>query len=360
MDFSFSEDAEMIRSTVHEFVRRDILTAEPKFLNARTKEERETIVRDANQKIKEMGLYSAGVPEEFGGGGLGLVETCIIAEELSKTVIPVDWGDFTPILYECPENLKSDYLLPVVAGEKTYALAFREEKHFTTANEMSVTARAEGTDYILTGVKLLSRPDFDFCLVFARTPEGVSCFILDHGTPNAEFNLEVNPPRLVLSESRLSGDKLLGKPGEALYLGHKWFPLARISRSAAILGVCTRILEATAQYLRDWKSMNEPISTRKEFQRTLGAMAGNLEAFRWLVYYTAWLAGQSKPVNFNSMLLKLQAQNTLEEMVNSSVRIHGGTIPPTQHWLAKLSQESETSDMLRLAVSNEVINRFTS
>ncbi|MGQ9677732.1 MAG: acyl-CoA dehydrogenase family protein [bacterium] len=358
MDFSFSEDAEMIRSTVHEFVRRDLLTEEPKFLNARTKEERDTIVRNANQKIKEMGLYSAGVPEEFGGGGLGMIETCLIAEEISKTVIPVDWGDFTPILYECPENLKLDYLLPVVAGEKTYALAFREEKHFTAANEMSVTARAEGTDYILTGVKLLSRADFDFCLVFARTSEGVSCFILDRDSPNVEFKLDVTPPRLVLSESRISSDKLLGKPGEALYLGQKWFPLTRISRSAAILGVCTRILETTVQYFRDWKSMNEPISTRKEFQRAIGAMAGNIEALRWLVYYNVWLVSQSSKVNFDSMLLKLQAQNILEETVNSSVRIHGGTIPPAQHWLVKASQGDETLDMLRLAVSNEIINRY--
>ncbi|MCL6465646.1 MAG: acyl-CoA/acyl-ACP dehydrogenase [candidate division WOR-3 bacterium] len=358
MDFSLSEDAEMIRQTVHEFVRRDLLPVEPKFLNVRTREERESIARDATKKIKEMGLYSAGVPEEFGGGGLGLIETCLIAEELSKTIIPVDWGDFTPILYECPENLKSDYLLPVVAGEKIYALAFREPEHFTTADEMSVTALPDGDNYILNGVKLLSRPDFDFCLVFAQTPNGITCFLIDRDAPGTEIDFGSEPAQLVLSDCRITSEKIIGKPGAALYLGQKWFPMARISRSAAILGVCSRILETSAQYLRDWKSMNEPISTRKEFQRTIGAMAANIEALRWLVYRTAWLAGHAATINFESMLLKLCAQNTLEDTVNSSVRIHGGTIPPARHWLVKASQESEAVDMLRLAVSNEVINRY--
>ncbi|NPV13870.1 acyl-CoA/acyl-ACP dehydrogenase [candidate division WOR-3 bacterium] len=359
MDFSFSEDAEMIRQTVHEFVRRDLLPVEPKFLNVRTREEREAITREATQKIKEMGLYSAGVPEQFGGGGLGLIETCLIAEELSKTIIPVDWGDFTPILYECPDSLKADYLLPVVAGEKSYALAFREPEHFSNPDDMSATALPDGDNYILNGVKLLSRPDFDFCLVFARAPEGVACFIVDNNTPGTEVDFGVTPARLLLSECRIGSDKLLGKPGAALYLGYKWFPLSRISRSAAILGVCSRILETSAQYVRDWKSMNEPISTRKEFQRSLSAMAANIEALRWLVYRTAWLATNSSSINFDTMILKLYAHNILEDTVNTSVRIHGGTIPPTQHWLVKASQEGEALDMLRLAVSNEVINRYT-
>ncbi len=348
----------MIRATVHEFVRRDLLPLEPKFLNAKTRSEREEIAREATAKLKEMGLYSAGVPETFGGGGLGLLETCLIAEELSTTVIPVEWGDFTPLLYECSESQQPDYLLPVVAGEKRYALAFRELTDFATAEEMTSTAQQQGTNYLLNGTKLLSRPDLDFCLVFARTDEGVSCFIIDRATPGTEVRIDTNPAQIILADCLVSETKLLGKPGNALALGQKWFPLARITRSAAILGVCTRILETSAQYVRDWKSMNEPISARKEIQRSLSAMTGDIEALRWLVYRTAWLASNSANINFDSMLLKLQAQNVLQETVNTSVRIHGGTIPPIQHWLVSATQEGEALDMLRLAVSNEVINRY--
>ncbi|MBN2466246.1 acyl-CoA/acyl-ACP dehydrogenase, partial [candidate division WOR-3 bacterium] len=75
MDFTFGEDADMVRQTAHEFVRRDLLTQEPKFLNSKDPAERAAIVETATGSLKEMGLYSAGVPEAFGGGGLGPIET---------------------------------------------------------------------------------------------------------------------------------------------------------------------------------------------------------------------------------------------------------------------------------------------
>ncbi len=359
MDFTFSDDAEMVRATVHEFVRRDLLPLEPKFLFAKTAEERKEITRSAIEKLKETGLYSAGVPEEFGGGGLKAIESCIIAEELSTSIIPIEWGELTPILYECNENQKGEYLIPVVQGEKKYALAFREPTHFTTAAQMATTARLEGDVFLLNGVKLLSRPEFDFCLLFALAPEGPTCFILDRDIPGCEITVDENGfTQITLTDCALPREKILGNLGGALTLGQKWFPLARITRSAAILGVCRRILETTALYVRDWKSMGESISTRPEIQRTLAEMAGNIESLRWLVYYTAWLASSKEKINFESMLCKLQAQKILQETVNSSVRIHGGTMPPIQHWLINVAKEGETLDMLRLAVSREVITRY--
>jgi acyl-CoA dehydrogenase len=360
MDFTFSEDAELIRQTVHEFVRRDLLPQEPKFLNAKTSSERQEIARNATEKIREMGLYSAGVPEEFGGGGLGPIETCLIAEELSYTIIPVEWGDFTPILYECSETQKKDYLLPVVSGEKNYALAFRELEPFSAPEQMKTTAQPEGENYRLNGIKELSRDEFDFCLVFARTPEGVTCFLLNPNTPGCEIQTEFEPARLILTDCLIPTSSILGAPGQALFLGQRWFALSRLTRSAAITGVCRRILETTALYARDWKSMNEPISNRREIQRILAELAGGYESLRWLVYHTAWLATTNTQIQFDTMLLKLQAQTILNKMVNDAVRVHGGTIPPTEHWLVRASAEGEALDMLRLAVSYEVISRYTS
>ncbi len=360
MDFNLSEDTEMVRATAHEFVRRDLLPLEPKFLNAKTKQERAEIARQATDKLKEIGLYSAGVPEQFGGGGLGLIEACLIAEELSTTIIPVEWGDLTPILYECSEQQKPTFLLPVVSGEKSYAVAFYEPKPFAIPEQMATTAIPDGNDYIINGIKELSRPDFDFCLLFATTSEGITCFIIERDTSNTQIFTENDTPLISCRDTRVSADKILGRPGQAMSLGQKWFALARVSRAAAITGVCRRIVETTALYARDWKSMNEPILAKKEVQRTLAEMAGNYESLRLLVYHTAWLATTSTSIQYNSLLLKLQAQTVLQRMVNDAIRIHGGTIPPVEHWLVKASTEGETLDMVRLAVSYEIINRFTS
>jgi len=365
MDFTFGEDADMVRQTAHEFVRRDLLPQEPKFLNAKDPAERAAIVEAATGSLKEMGLYSAGVPEAFGGGGLGPVETCLIADELGQTIIPVEWGELTPILYECSDAQKPAYLKPVVEGSKTYAIAFDEPVPFADPAKMATTATQSDTGWTLNGAKVLRKPKADFYLVFATGPIGPLCLILDSASPGTELSGNL----LTLKDCAVPADHVLGAPGKALGLGRKWFPLTRIIRAAAILGTCDRLLEVSAQYAHDWTSMGAHISERKAIQQALGDMTGDIEALRWLVYHTAWLArglsqaisegnsGTVPRVDYPSMLVKLQAQKVLTDTVNRSVRIHGGTMPPIAEWLQK-NATGDATDLLRLAVARETISRL--
>jgi alkylation response protein AidB-like acyl-CoA dehydrogenase len=105
--------------------------------------------------------------------------------------------------------------------------------------------------------------------------------------------------------------------------------------------------------------MQEHISDRKQVQQALAEMAGDVEALRWLVYHCAWLAAEGKKHGYDSMLVKLQAQKVLTDTVNRSVRIHGGTNPPFEHWLIKSSGEGEALDMLRLAVAQQTIANYS-
>jgi alkylation response protein AidB-like acyl-CoA dehydrogenase len=345
MDFTFSEDAEMIRQTAHQFVRRDLLPQEPKFLNSKDPAERAAIVEAASATLKEMGLYSAGVPETFGGGGLGVIETCLLAEELGQTLIPVEWGELTPILYEC-----------------SYAVAFNEPAPFADPARMATSAKQSDSGWTLNGTKVLPGHKADFYLVFALAigpigPIGPICLIVDKDAPGR--NLSSN---LLTLSCTVPADRVLGVPGKALGLGRKWFPLTRTIRAAAVLGACDRLLEVNAQYAHDWtgdcpRTGTVP-RTPKPIQQALGDMTGDIEALRWLVYHTAWLAAEGKKIEYDSMLLKLQARKVLTDTVNRSVRIHGGTIPPICEWLQKNAASEDATDLLRLAVARETISRL--
>jgi acyl-CoA dehydrogenase len=371
MDFTFGEDADMVRQTAHEFVRRDLLPQEPKFLNSKNPAERAAIVEAATGSLKEMGLYSAGVPEAFGGGGLGVIETCLIADELGQTIIPVEWGELTPILYECSDAQKPLYLKPVVEGSKSYAVAFSEPAPFADPAKMATTAQQSDSGWTLSGAKLLSNPKADFYLAFASVigpigPIGPICLIVESAAPGATLSGNL----LTLADCAVPADHVLGAPGKALSLGRKWFPLTRIIRAAAVLGTCDRLLEVSAQYAHDWTSMGAHISKRKPIQQALGDMAGDIEALRWLVYHSAWLArglsqaisegnqGSVPRLDYASMLVKLQAHKVLTDTVNRSVRIHGGTIPPILEWLQKNAASSDAADSLRFAVARETISRL--
>jgi acyl-CoA dehydrogenase len=359
MDFTFGEDADMVRQTAHEFVRRDLLPQEPKFLNAKDPAERTAIVESATGSLKEMGLYSAGVPEAFGGGGLGPIETCLIADELGQTIIPVEWGELTPMLYECSEVQKPKYLAPVVEGSKTYSVAFDEPVPFGEPAKMATTAGQSDSGWTLNGAKVLRKPKADFYLVFASAigptgSVGPICLLLDSGSPGAT----VTGNLLTLKDCTVTAEQVLGTPGKSLSLGRKWFPLTRIIRAAAVLGTCDRLLEVSAQYAHDWTSMGAHISERASIQQTLADVAGDIEGLRWMVYHTAWLAAEGKKVEYDSMLVKLQAQKVLTETVNRSVRIHGGTIPPVLEWLQKNAASSDADNSLRFAVARETISRL--
>jgi acyl-CoA dehydrogenase len=361
MDFTFGEDADMVRQTAHEFARRTLLPREPEFINAEDSGRRKAITDDAVASLKETGLYSAGVPEQFGGGGLGPLESCLIAEELSQSVIPVEWGELTPVLYECSDAQKPEYLAPVVEGSRRYVLAFNEPRPFTAAAGMATTAAPTDSGYVLNGTKILTRADADFCVVFALTPEGPSAFLLDRGIANAEIRIrDTDPPEaeLELKGCVVAKEKLLGQLGKAMGLGRKWFGLSRIVRAAATLGACDRLLQVTAQYARDWLQMGEHISERRSIQQLLADMTGDIESLRWLVYRTVWLSGEGKQVEYDSMLTKLQAQKVLTDTVNRSVRVHGGTMPPIAGWLARNQASERASDMLRFAVARETISRL--
>jgi acyl-CoA dehydrogenase len=360
-DFTFGEDADMVRQTAHEFVRRDLLPQEPKLLNSKDPAEQKEIADTATDSLKEMGLYSAGVPEELGGGGLGLIETCLIAEELAHTIIPVQWGELTPVLYECGESQRNQFLKPVVEGSRHYALAFREPEFSNTSLHMATVAGALDSCYRLNGVKLLSRRDFDFCLVFAQAEDGPTCFIVERDSPGVEIRMpedKLSAAEMVLRDCAVPADRILGQAGKAFQLGRKWFAPARVARAAAILGACDRLLEVDAQYFHDWTQMGQHISDRKAMQQPLAEIAGDVEALRWLVYHAGWLAAEGRKVEYDSMLVKLQAGRVLTDTVNRSVRIHGGTMPPIAQWLSRNAGSDDATDMLRLAVTRETMSRL--
>ncbi len=302
-------------------------------------------------------MFSAGVPEKFGGGGLGPVETCCLAEELGTTIIPVRWGEPTPILYEAGPALKADYLDPVVAGDKSYAVAFREPLPFVRPDEMRTTAESTESGWRLSGAKLLARADFDFLLVFARAPQGPTCFVIDRDTPGASLHTEAERIRLEMKDCAVPADRVIGEPGKAIGLGREWHALARIIRAAHILGTCDRLVEVTAQYAHDWTSMGRVISERRAVQRTLAELAADTDALRWAVYHAAWHLAQGKKAEYESMLVKLQAARVLSDAINRSVRIHGGTIPPLQQWLVRARAADDSFDPLRLAVARETMSR---
>ena len=352
MDFNIPEDLKMVQTLVRDFVKDQLLPLEREVLGRESDlaGARRTLTPETEEKlikmVKDMGLWGVGIPEELGGVGLGTLGTCLVEEELAKTIIPFDFGDVTPILFDCNEEQKEDYLLPVIEGQKHPYLALMEPGKGIDPAAMEMRAEKVNGGYLLNGRKLSFSKKVgsgDFAIVFAVTnPEGgirggVTCFLVDSGTPGftvaggeerTGWQAQVaGPVSLIFDDCKVPAEKVLGEEGKAFYLGKKWLPSRRIVRGARCVGVAVRLLDVSAEQAKSWQSFGQVISTWPSVQAALADIAVDIHAARLMVYHAAWKADEGEDVHQEAAMLKVFTTEMLDRVANRAVEIRGGPAP---------------------------------
>jgi alkylation response protein AidB-like acyl-CoA dehydrogenase len=348
MDFEISEDLKMVQSLARDFVRdqlkpleRDLLGRTADLSDAHMSLPAETEARLV-KLAKDMGLWGAGIPEELGGVGLNTLGNCLIEEELAQTVVPFNFGDVTPILFECNEEQRAKYFTPTFNREKLAYLAIMEPDR-EGIPAMGMKAKKADSHYILNGKKLsLSKPGQDyFAVVFAvtgsnDTRSSVTCFLVDKGTPGFTvlggeekkgWQSGIKETlRLVFENCRVPVQNILGKEGKAFSLGQKWLPSRRIIRGARSVGVAQRLLEEATTRAQSWQSFGQLMTQQPSVQAALAEIATDIHAGRLMVYEAAWKADKGEPVRREAAMVKLFATQMLHNVADRVVHIYGG--PP--------------------------------
>jgi len=351
MDFTIPEDLKMVQTLVRDFVKDQLLPLEREVLGRESDlaGARQTLTPETEEKlikmVKDMGLWGVGIPEELGGVGLGTLGTCLVEEELAKTIIPFDFGDVTPILFDCNEEQKKDYLLPVIEGQKHPYLALIEPGKGIDPMAMEMRAERVNGGYLLNGRKLsFSRKvGGDFAIVFAVTnPEegiknGVTCFLVDSGTPGftvtggeekTGWQAQVaESVSLIFSDCKVPAEKVLGEEGKAFYLGKKWLPSRRIVRGARAVGAAVRLLDVSTEHAKSWQSFGQIISTWPSVQASLADMAVDIHAARLMVYHAAWKADEGEDIHQEAATVKVFTTEMLNRAADRAVQIRGGPAP---------------------------------
>ena len=326
MDFEFSSDTLMLRELLRRFIRKDAQPLEMKYFTAGALEPDDRL--RLRRSVEQMGLLGLTLPEAY-GGGLDLVSTCLLDEELGQTFVPVEIGEVPAVLYACSGDQVADYLEPALAGEMRPILAVREPGRLPP-EQWTTTAQAVESGYLLNGEKILSaapRPQ-DFLVVYARLQDGPTAFLLPAEHPG--LSVSVNGDALLsLADCRAEPGAVLGQPGGALALGAEEAPKAWIRTGARYVGAAARLLEMALEHARTWVSLGEPLSVRPAIQRMLAEMSVDIESSRWLVYQAAWLAdsdrtGELRPA---AARVRLATGEMLQRAVDCTTMIFAGPGP---------------------------------
>jgi acyl-CoA dehydrogenase len=361
MDFNIPEDMKMVQTMAKDFVKSQLIPIERQVLGRDSDlfGARQILPSETEEKlvkmVQDMGLWGLSVPEALGGVGLGVLGTCLVEEELAKTIIPFNFGDVTPILFDCNEKQKSEYLIPVLERQKSAYLALIEPGKGADFSALEMKAEKVNGDYFLNGKKVaFTKKRADFAIVFAVTNpqkgvrDGVTCFLVDSNTPgfsvvgNGErtgWQAQVaEPVTLVFQNCKVTTDKILGEEGKAFSLGKKWLPTRRIIRGARCVGGAVRLLNVCVEYAKSWQSFGKGISEWPSIQAALSDIAIDIHAARLMVFDAAWKADEGRDIHREAAMVKVFSTGMLKRVANWTVQVKGGPAPAMELPLETLCQ----------------------
>jgi alkylation response protein AidB-like acyl-CoA dehydrogenase len=379
MDFTFSEDHELLRKTVRDFARAEVLP------HARKWDEEERFPKEIVPRLAELGLLGIRIPEEYGGSGMDTTSYAICVEEIARadgslalTVASHNGLGTGHVLSFGTEAQKKKYLTRAARGEWLAAWALTEPGSGSDSAGLRTTARRDGNRWILNGTKMFITQGSvgGFCVVLARTnsdvskQKGITAFVVEHGTKgfSASKHLEKlgcrssDTVELTLEDVVVSDEQRVGEVDQGFTDTMKILDRGRISIAAMALGLGYGALEMALTYAKDRRQFDRPIADFQAVQWMLADMRTELDAAQLLTYRAAWLCDRGLPYTKEASMAKLFASEAATRACNKSLQIHGGYGYTREFHVerhlrdAKLCEIGEgTSEVQRMVIAKQLL-----
>ncbi|RPH94243.1 acyl-CoA dehydrogenase [candidate division KSB1 bacterium] len=340
MDYFLTEDQMALRDLV-----RQIAVEKVKPVAAQHDRDG-TFPWDLVKIFAEAGLFSACVPENYGGMGLGIMELTIITEELSKacggialSVAASSLGMF-PMLIGGTEELKQHYLPTLAAGKKLAAFCLTEPGAGSDAGAMKTRAEKKGDEYILNGTKVFitNGSVADVFTVIAvtdpsRGARGTAAFVVEKSFPGFKVGKEEDKmgirasstAEIIFEDCRVPAKNLLGREGEGFMIAMKTLDKSRPGVAAQALGIAQGAFDLALDYAKTRVQFGHPIISLQAVQFMLADMATAIESARALLYLAARnVDAGEKNIGKVSAMCKLLASDVAMKVTTDAVQIFGG------------------------------------
>ena len=342
MNYFLTPDQEMIRDLARKIADEKVLPVRQEL------DEKEEFPWEMMKVLAEAGLFGVAIPEEYGGVGGGVLETCVAVEELSRVCMGVavsyaasGLGSNPILLYGSPEQ-KKKYLPDIAKGKKLAAFGLTEPDAGSDAGAIRTTATRDGDHYVLNGIKqwITNGGEAEVYSIIAMTdrskgPRGATAFIVDKGTPGFGFGkkekklgIRASATReLVFQDCRVPRENVIGKEGMGFIITMRTFDKTRPGVGAQGVGLAQGALDAAVRYAREREQFGKKIISFQAVQHLLADMATQVEAARALVYSVARYIDQDpnpREVSKVSGMAKVFASDVAMKVTVDAVQVFGG------------------------------------
>ncbi len=378
MDFSFTQEQEMLRKAMQEFAEKELL---PRVLQL---DESGEFPQDIIKKIADLGLIGIVIPAEYGGSPMGHLARMISIEELSRAYASIGlFLQATPLglwslLHFGNEEQKKKYIPPVVRGEKIMCMAVKEPTGGSDPQSIKTRAKLEGNFYVVNGSKcfITNGSVADICVFTARTgegPKGLSVFVVEKGTEGFETGMREQHAgmrsmivsEIVFKNCKISRENLIGNEGDGLPATLKTVSeIGRTGNTGVALGLAKASYETVLKYAKEKQLYGKPIAELQAIRFMLADMSIETEAAKWLAYYAAWLLDQGKTgkeIAKEIATAKAYSSEVARRNAIKAIQIHGayGTLPEF-HVMRYLRDSLEaisaggTNEIMRTVIAREI------
>lgn len=344
MDFRLTEEQEMFRKTVHDWVEREC----PKHVARQLEADEFNYPHELFDKMAKAGFHAVGIDEKYGGAGGNVVTQMILARELARSLAGLTWtwgissfaGAKSVGLYGTEEQ-KQRFLPELAKGKLKFSIAFTEPSGGTDLlGAMKTTATKVDGGWRVNGQKIWSTAAHvaDYLLLLARTDQnvtkktdGTTLFLVPG---KAEGVTARQIPKLgmrgvgscevFLDNVFVPDDLVLGEPGKAWYMLLGTLNNERIMLAALCCGIIDGVLEDALAYLQQREAFGRKIGSFQAMQHYVADIAMMQKQAELITFYAADLQSRGLPCGLEANMAKVIASEYANKAADLGIQFLGG------------------------------------
>jgi alkylation response protein AidB-like acyl-CoA dehydrogenase len=295
--------------------------------------------------LGDAGFLGVNIPEEYGGGGGGLVELALVCEEIAAQGTPIllllvsaaisaeviaDYGS---------EELRKEWLPGLASGQAKVVFAITEPEAGSNTHGLTTTATRDGGEWVLRGTKhyISGVDEAEALLVVARTGRDaagkglLSLFVVPTDAPGlvrTPLPVDVMLPEkqfvLHFDDVRVPAAALVGEEGAGFRQVFHGLNPERITGAALCVGIARHALGQAARYANDRKVWDTPIGAHQGVSHPLAQAKIETELAALMTQKAAWLHDMGLPAGEASNMAKYAAAEAALNAINAAMQTHGG------------------------------------
>jgi alkylation response protein AidB-like acyl-CoA dehydrogenase len=367
---------------IRDWVERDVIPVASKYELA------DEYPFEIAEKLAELGLFGATIPQEYGGLGLDYTTYAMIVEEVCRGWMSVSGILNTHLIMAYivthfgTEAQRQRFLPAMARGEKRGALALTEASGGSDVQAIRTVARREGDHYVVNGSKMFitnGRHGNTFALLAKTDPaakpahKGMSCFIIEKGGPGFTVSRDLDKLgyrgldtcELHFEEFRVPAANLVGETdGQGFGQVMAALEAGRINIAARGVGVAQAAFEAALRYSQQRMTFGKPICQHQAIQLKLADMAAKITAARLLTEWAAAKKDAGQRADLEAGMAKLYASEISYEVALEAMRIHGGYGYTTEFPVERYYRDAPllmigegTNEIQRLVIARQLLKR---